>query len=96
MQPPNGEPTAEVDYTSGEYQEISQPVSFWTEAVVRALLAYVFALFLLIVILWGFYNASQEDAVWMQTKELMQLLLPAITAILGSAVGFYYGTQKPP
>jgi len=94
MQPPDGEPTIEVDYTSGEYQEVSQPVRFWSEAVVRALLAYLFAFFLLIVILWGFYNASQDDGVWRQTKELLQLLLPAVTAILGSAVGFYYGTQK--
>jgi membrane protein YqaA with SNARE-associated domain len=30
---------------------------------------------------------------WAQEKELLQLLLPAETALLGSAVGFYFGAK---
>ena len=75
-------------------QEESRPYRFWSTDVVRASLAFLFALFLLIVILLGFRNAGGSQEVWAQTKELLELLLPAITALLGSAVGFYFGTQK--
>jgi len=54
----------------------------------------IFAIFLFIVIVWGFAKTGAPEQVWMQTKELLELLLPAITALLGSAVGFYFGTQK--
>jgi hypothetical protein len=77
-----------------EPEEISRPYRFWSTDVIRAFLALVFAAFLLIVIVWGFRNAGSSQAVWGQTKELLELLLPAITALLGSAVGFYFGTQK--
>ena len=30
---------------------------------------------------------------WKETKELLDLLLPAVIALLGSAVGFYFGTK---
>ena|SRR5258705_7786631 len=31
---------------------------------------------------------------WTNMKELLQILLPAETALLGSAVGFYFGSQQ--
>jgi hypothetical protein len=77
-----------------EPEVVTQPYRFVAVEVIRALLALIFALFLLIVIVWGFANTRAAEQVWMQTKELLQLLLPAITALLGSAVGFYFGTQK--
>jgi hypothetical protein len=73
-----------------------EPVRFWTEDVMRALLAFVFALFFLIVIVGGFWNVSASAGVWGQTKELLDTLVPAIVALFGSAVGFYFGTQKAP
>ena len=73
-----------------------EPTRFWKEEVIRALLAFVFTLFLLIVIVGGFWNASGSAEVWGQTKELLDTLVPAIVALLGSAVGFYFGTQKAP
>jgi heme/copper-type cytochrome/quinol oxidase subunit 2 len=88
-----GEPTVEVREITPPEEE-SRPYRFWSTDVVRASLAFLFAAFLLIVIVWGFRNAGRSQAVWGQTKELLELLLPAITALLGSAVGFYFGTQK--
>jgi hypothetical protein len=78
----------------GDYEEVSRPTRFWATEVIRAILALIFASFLLIVIVWGFLNARGGQELWTATKELLQLLLPAITALLGSAVGFYFGTQK--
>ena len=72
-----------------------RPTRFFTEEVMRGLLALLFAFFLLIVIIWGFHNAGAVPQTWQQTKELLDALIPAVTALLGSAVGFYFGTQKP-
>jgi hypothetical protein len=77
-----------------EPEVVTQPYRFFAVEVIRALLTLIFALFLLIVIVWGFVNARGGQEIWTATKELLQLLLPAITALLGSAVGFYFGTQK--
>jgi hypothetical protein len=31
---------------------------------------------------------------WEETKEMLQILLPAVTGLLGSALGFYFGSQS--
>lgn len=31
---------------------------------------------------------------WDETKEMLQTLLPAVTGLLGSALGFYFGAQS--
>ena len=36
--------------------------------------------------------ASKEH--WEQTKEMLQILMPALTGLLGSALGFYFGTKS--
>jgi hypothetical protein len=71
-----------------------EPRRLWVTEIMRAVLGLLFAVFLLIVIVWGFIKTSQGEEVWAQTKELLELVFPAITALLGSAVGFYFGTQK--
>ncbi len=30
---------------------------------------------------------------WNQTKEMLQMILPAVTGLIGSVTGFYFGTQ---
>ncbi|HLI77191.1 MAG TPA: hypothetical protein VKV02_09615 [Acidobacteriaceae bacterium] len=29
---------------------------------------------------------------WAQTKEMLQIILPALTGIIGTVIGFYFGT----
>ena len=31
-------------------------------------------------------------ALWAQTKEMLQIILPALTGIIGTVIGFYFGT----
>ena len=62
------------------------------QEVVRASLAIFFAIILLVTIIYAFANVSGPD--WTNVKELVQILLPAETALLGSAVGFYFGSQR--
>lgn len=62
---------------------------------VQGLLAYLFAIFLLIIIVWSFWNTGGDGEVWTRTTELLDILLPVITSLLGSAVGFYFGQKVP-
>jgi hypothetical protein len=63
--------------------------------VIRGLVTLVAALSFLIVI--GFYlmeSTHTSDPAWTHIKEAMQSVLPAVTSVLGTALGFYFGSQK--
>jgi len=34
------------------------------------------------------------DAEWVRVKESMQSVFPAVSSVLGTVVGFYFGSQK--
>jgi hypothetical protein len=42
----------------------------------------------------SFIGALWGDAHSTNTKELLQVLLPAETGLIGSAIGFYFGAKK--
>ena len=45
----------------------------------------------------GFYlveSVRTADPAWTRIKEAMQSVLPAVTSVLGTALGFYFGSQK--
>ena len=44
------------------------------------------------IIFWACRQSGSSAAQWTQTKEMLQIILPAITALLGSVIGFYFGT----
>ncbi len=62
------------------------------QEAVRASLAFTFAGILVVTIVFAFLNVNSSS--WTNTKELLQLLLPAEMALLGSAVGFYFGARR--
>jgi hypothetical protein len=62
------------------------------EEFVRALLAGVFVVIFGATVIAAFMFVG--SAAWPNVKELLQILLPAETALLGSAVGFYFGTHR--
>lgn len=62
------------------------------EEFVRALLAFVFVLMLAGTAAWAFHLVGSKD--WDHVKSLLDVFVPAETALLGSAVGFYFGTKK--
>ena len=65
----------------------------WTpEETARGWLAGGFLLIFGGTIVWACWSATGSH--WSTAKELLQLLLPAETALLGGAVGFYFGTKK--
>lgn len=60
----------------------------WT----RSSLAFAFVLIFALTIAFVMSKVGTRD--WGETKELLQILLPAETALLGSALGFYFGTRS--
>ena len=44
------------------------------------------------VIFWACRESVSSAAQWGQTKEMLQIVLPAVTGLLGSVIGFYFGT----
>ncbi|HEY4037151.1 MAG TPA: hypothetical protein VGL94_24610 [Ktedonobacteraceae bacterium] len=62
--------------------------------VVRTIITCSFILIFSLTILGSFVVVIWFNSNWASTKELVQLLLPAETALMGSAIGFYFGSQK--
>jgi hypothetical protein len=60
----------------------------------REWLSYVFAGFFAVTLLGAGIAAFIGDNSWTNVKDLLQILLPAELALLGGAVGFYFGTQQ--
>lgn len=60
---------------------------------VRAAITGCFLLMLLYVIVFACWEAQSWNNHWEQTKELLQILLSPLTGLLGSSVGFYFGSR---
>lgn len=62
--------------------------------VVRTIITCSFIFIFGLTILASFAIVIWFNSNWASAKELVQLLLPAETALMGSAIGFYFGSQK--
>ena len=81
----------------GELLDIEAERRDWhpiLQEVVRSGLALLLAALLGLTIVWSFIKVDAGGKTWANTKDLLELLLPAETALLGSAVGFYFGSQR--
>lgn len=52
------------------------------------------------LIFWACRQSINSVTIWMQTKDMLQIILPALSGLLGSVIGFYFGSgagtgQKP-
>ena len=64
-----------------------------TRERVRWILASILAGMFLLTVAAAFAGAEWGHQ-WANVREWLQAVLPAETAILGSAIGFYFGTQR--
>lgn len=46
------------------------------------------------VIVWVALKSSASKDTWIQTKDMLQIILPALTALIGTVLGFYFGMQR--
>ncbi len=44
------------------------------------------------LVVFATIESASYPSHWAQTKELLQILLPALTGIIGTVIGFYFGT----
>jgi hypothetical protein len=44
------------------------------------------------VIVWSCIESASWSNHWAQTKEMLQTILPALTGLIGSVIGFYFGS----
>lgn len=45
------------------------------------------------VVVWASIESKSWPDHWAQTKEMLQTILPAVTGLLGSVIGFYFGSN---
>ena len=73
-----------VEVSEGEKREKRRD---YVRAVVTIGLLVIFAY----VVVWACIESASWPKHWEQTKEMLQVILPAITGLIGSALGFYFG-----
>lgn len=87
----NNAPVDDPDFDTVS-EGILRPLS---DQSVRGWLALAFAIIFGVTTITALIIVSVvSDLHWANMKELLQILIPAQTALLGSVVGFYYGTQR--
>jgi hypothetical protein len=59
---------------------------------VRAALAFAFVVLLRAVIVIGFTKVESDS--WSNVKEYLDALVPALSALLRSATGFYFASRR--
>jgi preprotein translocase subunit SecE len=60
---------------------------------VRGWIALSAVITFLLVVSFYLYQASRGTATWPNVKEAMQSVLPAVASVLGTVLGFYFGSQ---
>jgi hypothetical protein len=80
------EPEAHLRLEPFDPQRKQESVRAWVTGTLLA------ALFVLLIFSAAVAAIGSKDH-WEETKEMLQILLPAVTGLLGSALGFYFGTQ---
>jgi hypothetical protein len=96
----NSQDGDEIVETSVTINDVGQPAieiqaamrRSWLQELVRASLALLFTFLLFGTVAFACWAATSDD--WEPVKELLQILLPAETALIGAATGFYYGTRR--
>ena len=64
------------------------------EAVRASVTLIALVIFLAVISFYMIQSARIENDHWLRLKEVMAIILPAVTSVLGTALGFYFGSQK--
>lgn len=59
---------------------------------VRLIVACGLLLILGYLVVFATVESASYPSHWQQTKEMLQIILPALTGIIGTVIGFYFGT----
>lgn len=61
---------------------------------VRLVVTVGLLLMLMIVIVWACVESASWPNHWQQTKEMLQIIVPALVGLIGSVIGFYFGASQ--
>jgi hypothetical protein len=92
-------PGGEVDLT-GEVaalggQQLGVERRLWAEELARISLAGSFVLIFAGTVIWACWaSVAAGEPGWTNAKDLLSILLPAETTLLGGAVAFYFATRE--
>src|SRR6266853_590282 len=91
--PPIGGPPSEISVSKVEPpRAVLQPYRERQKDYVRLIVTVGLLLMLGWVIVWSCIEAASWPDHWDQTKEMLQAILPALTGLIGSVIGFYFGS----
>lgn len=94
-EPPNDAGVQVTDLSPGvSLRPVYSKPSAVDPDTVRYVLAVILAVTFLGTVGVGFWGATRGTTTWNNVKEWLQAVLPAVTAVVSTAVGFYFGTQK--
>lgn len=94
-QSPPGQPPDEED----DFGTVEDPIEAstrrvdklaWRQEGIRGLIALILLGFLGIALIGSLCTVDR----WSEMRELLEIWLPALTGLLGSAVGFYFATRS--
>jgi hypothetical protein len=93
-QPPPGQPPDQGDDFGTVKDPIEAPTRrvdklAWRQEGIRGLIALILLGLLATALIWSMSTVHK----WSEMSELLEVWLPALTGLLGSAVGFYFGTR---
>lgn len=69
-----------------------QTTKLLVQELVRAGLAFSFVALLALVIVLAFHDL--KTSAWPNVREALEILVPTLSALIGSATGFYFGTRR--
>jgi hypothetical protein len=85
-------PGGEVQDPSGRLEFRGQTSRLLLQELVRASLALSFVALLALVIILAFKHIGSKA--WPNVRESLEILVPTLAGLIGSATGFYFGTRR--
>jgi hypothetical protein len=85
-------PGGEVQAPRDRVLLTNQTGRLFVQEFVRAGLAFSFIVLLAVVIVLAFQDVKSKA--WANAREALEILVPTLSALIGSATGFYFGTRR--
>jgi hypothetical protein len=92
-QPP-AQPTWNVSTSQQPRIELSPYIAEKQQDYVRLTFTVGLLLMFAWVIVWASIESASWPSHWEQTKDMLQIILPALTGLIGSVSGFYFGSRS--
>jgi hypothetical protein len=88
-----GHVTLDVSGVQQPRLELSKYIQEKQQDYVRLIVTIGLLLMFAWVIVWASIESASWKNHWDQTKDMLQIILPALTGLIGSVLGFYFGSR---